>query len=94
MRLEKARGPSAAAGQGDRATKMKGGGGPEIQYWENPFHSRGITPPPPPPPEKSDPRKFRLRITIKQFKVWLGRLGGPFGLGESKNPILLRAQCI
>ena len=34
--LEQARGPSAAARGGDRGTQMKGGGGgPEIQYWEN-----------------------------------------------------------
>ena len=24
------------AREGDRGTKMKGGGGPEIKYWENP----------------------------------------------------------
>ena len=31
-----ARGPSAAAREGERGTKMKGGGGAEILYWENP----------------------------------------------------------
>ena len=39
LRLEKARGPSAAAREGERGTQMKGGvgeGGPEIQCWENP----------------------------------------------------------
>ena len=36
LRLEKARGPSAAAIERERGTEMKGGGkvGPEIQYWE------------------------------------------------------------
>ena len=37
LRLDKARGPSAAAREGDRGTKLEGGGGAEIEYLENPF---------------------------------------------------------
>ena len=41
LRLEKARGPIAAAREEMRGTKLKGGGGgPEIQYWKNPIFLR------------------------------------------------------
>ena len=42
MRLEKASGLSAAARDGEMGTKMKGGGGAEIKYWEIPKNNHGL----------------------------------------------------